>query len=285
MSNLLSEQAESEASAETRAIYTEFRRVCGVPMVPLIYRHLATIPGALEWAWALLGPALRSGRLQKAAWDMSRAIQLEPAVELPAEALRILGICAADLDELRKLLSAYNRSNPVNLLGLRCLALLAQGGLKAKAERPLPADLNDSWQPPEPVRNLLPMVAPDNIQGDARVLMHLLNDRGTLSSRSPIWPSLYRHFAARPPLLALSAMVVPPAFDTIDAAAHAVREDAGQRAESLVALINIACDIPSPSGDHKAAIIRAINLFTERLPEMIAIGALLERSFPQAPPR
>ena len=285
MSKLLSEQAESDASAETRAIYAELRRLCGVPMVPLIYRHLATIPGALEWTWSLLGPILRSGELQDEAWAMSRALQIEPVVKLPAEALRILGISAADLDELQKLLSAYNRSNPVNLLGLRCLALLAREDPQAKPERPLPADLNDSWQPPEPVRDLLPMLALDNIQGDARVLMHLLNDRGNLSSRSPIWPSLYRHFAARPPLLALSAMVVPPAFDAIDAAAHAVREDAGQRAESLVALINIACDIPSPSGDHQVAIMRAINLFTERLPELIAIGALLERSFPQPPPR
>jgi hypothetical protein len=38
--------------------------------------------------------------------------------------------------------------------------------------------------------------------------------------------------------------------------------------------------MPSPSGDQKAAIVKAIDLFTERLPELIAIGALLERSFP-----
>ena len=138
MSKLLSEQAESDASAETRAIYTELRRLCGVPMVPLIYRHLATIPGALEWTWSLLGPILRSGELQDEAWAMSRALQIEPVVKLPAEALRILGISAADLDELQKLLSAYNRSNPVNLLGLRCLALLAREDPQAKPERSRP---------------------------------------------------------------------------------------------------------------------------------------------------
>ena len=282
MSKLLSEQAESEASAETRAIYAELRRLCGVPMVPLIYRHLATIPGALDWAWSLLGPALRTGRLQDAAWEMTRALPLEPVVKLPAEALSILGVSATDLDELHKLLSAYNRSNPINLLGLRCLALLAQQTPHAKAERPLPANQTPAWQPPAPVRDLLPMVDPDKIQGDVRALMHLLNDRGDASSRSPIWPSLYRHFAARPPLLALSALVVTPAFEAIDKAANAVRDDAGQRAESLIGLIDIPCGMPSPSGDQKAAIVRAIDLFTERLPELIAIGALLERSFPQA---
>ena len=72
----------------------------------------------------------------------------------------------------------------------------------------------------------------------------------------------------------------PPAFEAIDKAANTVRDDAGQRAESLIGFIDITCGMPSPSGDQKAAIVRAIDLFTERLPELIAIGALLERSFP-----
>ncbi|NBS66734.1 MAG: hypothetical protein EBT33_20795, partial [Betaproteobacteria bacterium] len=116
MGNLLPEQAESDASPETRAIYASLRQLCGVPMVPLIYRHLATIPGALEWAWSLLGPALRAGQLQDSAWEMSRTMRIEPVVRLPVEAVRALGVSAADLAELHKLLAAYNRSNPVNLL-------------------------------------------------------------------------------------------------------------------------------------------------------------------------
>jgi hypothetical protein len=77
--------------------------------------------------------------------------------------------------------------------------------------------------------------------------------------------------------------VVPPAFNAIDAAADAVRLDAGERASALAGLIDITQGLPSPTGDQRVAIIRAIDLFTERLPELIAIGALLERSFP--PPK
>lgn len=287
MSKLLSEQAESDASAETRAIYAELRRLCGVPMVPLIYRHLATIPGALEWTWSLLGPILRSGELQDEAWAMSRALQIDPVVKLPIEALRALAVSESALDELHKLLAAYNRSNPINLLGLQCLALLAQPDRHEQheeAKRPTPAERSQLWQPPEPIRNLLPMIDPADIQGDARALMHLLNDRGDASRRSPIWPSLYRHFAAYPPLLALSALVVPPAFSAIDAAADAVRHDAGKRAALLVNSIDTTRGLPSPSGGQKQAIVSASHLFTERLPELIAIGALLERSFPQPLP-
>jgi len=137
------------------------------------------------------------------------------------------------------------------------------------------------WQPPEPVRDLLPMVDPANIQGDARTLMHILNDRGDASRRSTIWPSLYRHFAAHPPLLAVSALVVPPAFDAIDAAADAIRLDASRRADALVDARELAGGLPGPRGHHRLAIVRAIELFTVRLPELIAIGTLLERSFPR----
>ncbi|MFZ9509327.1 MAG: hypothetical protein ACO29W_20145 [Burkholderiaceae bacterium] len=47
-------------------------------------------------------------------------------------------------------------------------------------------------------------------------------------------------------------------------------------------MIDITQGLPSPTGDQPLAIIRAIDLFTEQLPELIAIGALLERSFPAA---
>lgn len=280
MNKLLAEQAESAASTETLAIYAELRRLCGVPMVPLIYRHLATIPGALTWAWSRLGPAMRTGRLQDSAWAMRQSIQLAPVVTLPAESLRALGVSSTDMAEFHKLLAAYNRSNPVNLLGLRCLALFAQQEPDTQPERCLASDQNSAWQPPIPVRDLLPMVSPDNIQGDARALMHLLNDRGDVSRRSPIWPSLYRHFAARPPLLALAAVVVPPAFQSVDGAADAIRSDASKRAETLIGEIDIDRKVPSLSGEHRLATISAIDLFTERLPELIAIGGLLERSFP-----
>ena len=38
---------EAEATGETAAIYTDIRRVYGVGVVNLVWRHLATLPGAL----------------------------------------------------------------------------------------------------------------------------------------------------------------------------------------------------------------------------------------------
>ncbi|SVD57622.1 uncharacterized protein METZ01_LOCUS410476, partial [marine metagenome] len=50
------EIAETEATGQTRAIYDDFKSSIGLPTINLIYRHMATTPGCLEWAWALLRP-------------------------------------------------------------------------------------------------------------------------------------------------------------------------------------------------------------------------------------
>ena len=61
----LPEQPEAQASDAVRAIYAQIRRAAGVPMVALIFRHLATLPGAMEWAWSVIGPPLAQGQLQR----------------------------------------------------------------------------------------------------------------------------------------------------------------------------------------------------------------------------
>ena len=70
---LLPELSERDATGEKAAIYAEMRRLGGVPMVALIFRHLATLPGALEWAWTAIGPAWRTGQLQETAWRIATA--------------------------------------------------------------------------------------------------------------------------------------------------------------------------------------------------------------------
>ena len=58
---LLSELSEDQARGDILQIYQEIRRLSAVPMVALIWRHLATLPGTLEWAWDFLAPAMRVG--------------------------------------------------------------------------------------------------------------------------------------------------------------------------------------------------------------------------------
>ena len=62
--SFLPELSERDAVGEKAAIYAEMKRLGGVPMVALIFRHLATIPGGIEWTWGAIVPAWREGRLQ-----------------------------------------------------------------------------------------------------------------------------------------------------------------------------------------------------------------------------
>ena len=47
---------ESEATDEVAEIYADIRQVLGTSIVNLIWRNLATIPGALEWTWFTAKP-------------------------------------------------------------------------------------------------------------------------------------------------------------------------------------------------------------------------------------
>ena len=84
----LAELAEREATGEKARIYAEMRRLGGVPMVALIFRHLATLPGGIEWAWAALEPAWKAGRLQEAAWKIAGEAPLEALTPIPSSPIR-----------------------------------------------------------------------------------------------------------------------------------------------------------------------------------------------------
>lgn len=212
---LLDELPESRADGEQRRIYAEIRRWSGVPMVALIYRHLATIPGALAWSWQLVGPAMRAGVLQRKAWSLAQDAVIPHQPAIPAAALRAAGITPDDERHIADVLDAYNRANPVNIMAVRCLSLHLAGKSSCAAD----AASWPAWEPPAAPAPLPPMIDPADMSPTVRDLVQLLTDRGRSAAPSPLWPSLYRHLAHWPAFLGYAAVVIPPAFDAIDAAA------------------------------------------------------------------
>lgn len=89
---LLEELPESRATGDLRRIYAQIRQLSGVPMAALIYRHLATIPGALEWSWRVIEPAMRAGELQRKAWALAQDAVIPHQPAIPAAALRAAGL-------------------------------------------------------------------------------------------------------------------------------------------------------------------------------------------------
>ena len=62
----LPEIREDEAPPDIAALYAELRRATGVPLVNLIWRHAAAMPGVLPWMWEVVAPALQSGAVAAA---------------------------------------------------------------------------------------------------------------------------------------------------------------------------------------------------------------------------
>jgi hypothetical protein len=271
---LLAERPESQVSGEAARIYAEIRRLTGVPMAALIYRHLATIPGGLEWAWSLLEPALRGGRVQQPAWRLADAADLPVFPAIPRAALRAVGIGEADERAIVAVLDAYNRANPVNIVALRYLAHHLAG-----VERVVPVAW-PSWEPPVALPPLPAMIDPQAMGTTLRQLMVLLTDRGTDRPPSPLWPSMYRHLAHWPAFLGLASVIVLPAFGAIDTAAERVRRQADDAAAGLAGQVRPTGGMAPPV--QGARLLAAIDAFTARIPEMVVIGGLLRRAMPSA---
>lgn len=56
--------AEASATGAVAEIFADIRTVLGVEVVNLIWRHLATIPDALPWAWRMLRPLYADGTIR-----------------------------------------------------------------------------------------------------------------------------------------------------------------------------------------------------------------------------
>jgi hypothetical protein len=55
--------AEAAATGAIAEIFTDIRGVLRVEVVNLIWRHLATLPGALPWVWGVLKPLYANGTI------------------------------------------------------------------------------------------------------------------------------------------------------------------------------------------------------------------------------
>jgi hypothetical protein len=265
----LPELAERDADPRTAAVYGELRRLGGVPMVALIFRHLATLPGGLGWAWEAIGPAWRSGALQETAWGVARRAPLEPLASMPREALTVLGVDDAGLGEVRAVLQAYNRANPVNLLSVLCLSRLAAGGEASRAP------VARAWQPPAAPPPLVPMADLAALSPDLSRLLDLVADPGA-AGRARLVPSLYRHLVHRPGLLALVVTLLQQrsrdgslsrSSDAIQAAMDAAADEVASR-------------LSAPAAPHPG-VQQALQRFGGGLiARMIVIGALIEQALP-----
>jgi hypothetical protein len=274
MSDMLPELLEHQATGEIATIYDEIRRFSGVPYVSSLQRYVATLPGALEWAWAAVRPAIAAGVIPETGWRLSRDVRIAPAPKVSAAALRLWGVDAPGLAAIRNVAENFVRVSPVNLMTGACLRLILEGA------RPAGAGFTERWTPPAPLAPMPGNVDPQALAADARaVLMQL----GTEIDGKPFLPALYRQLAHWPQFLAWLATELGPRFAAPETATAraAFRQQALAAAPQIVARLPGLPARPAPDAETGRRILSAVDRYAGTSPEMTMFGRLILEALPE----
>ena len=112
----------SEATGKVAEIYADIRQVLGTGIVNLIWRNLATIPGALEWTWSAAKP-LYLGPGAGYAESVRRAIDLPVVPSFSRDTLTAVGLSNDDVAKVTDILDSYHYTNAHALVVLSALVM------------------------------------------------------------------------------------------------------------------------------------------------------------------
>ena len=185
--------AESSATGATAKIFGDIRRTVGVRVVNLVWRHLATIDGALPWTWKAVKPLYAQGMVDCA------AIRFRKTMSLPTLA-SLVGDEPSTVDAV---LASYDHSNTINLFALGALVAWLRG---ETARQGAP-----ETGPRLPAPNLtLPRLAlQEDTPAEVWALVLRLNRFG--DPEPVILASMYRHLAHAPGFLHKLEIALAPA--------------------------------------------------------------------------
>jgi hypothetical protein len=274
MSDPVAAIAEDTATGALAEIFEDIRQVLAVKVVNLVWRHLATIDGALPWAWSCLRPLYVDGSVGLKARALRRTLALPSAPSPTAAVFAGLGLDRDALRGIGDVLDAYDRTNAMALVALSALCSVLAGGVPAGvsarqrvAERPRAISL-----PPLPVLN--------ELSRETAALVVALNGFGTRRSE-PVLASMYRHLAYWPPYLAFAWLFLAPidADGRLTAAIDEARSTAARHAAALLPAMGHPPSALSPG--LASSIAAALEPFVgDVILKLVVICALLRRATP-----
>jgi hypothetical protein len=240
--------AEADAKGEIAALFADIRATIGVRVVNLVWRHLATIDGALPWAWAAVKPLYLQGMADRA------AVRFRESMSLPG-----LGTLAGDQPRsVDDVLASYDHSNTVNLFALGALVAWLRGETAGAGMPEIGARL------PAPNIVLPKLASADDVAPETWALVLRLNRFG--DPHQLILASMYRHLGHAPAFLQqLECALAPVETDgSLARAIAANRADAHERARLLARAIEAATPL------HAAEIEAGVSAFVDH-----AIGKMV----------
>ena len=210
--------AEGAAAGEVADLFADIRATVGVRVVNLVWRHLATLDGALPWAWHAVKPLYLAGLPDEAARRFRETMALPRLATLSGDQ-------PASVDAV---LASYDHSNTINLFALGALvAWLRDEATKAAA----PA-IGPRLSAPNVT---LPLLASEaDVSPETWALVLRLNHFG--DARQLILASMYRHLAHAPGFLSK----VETGLKAVQADGSLDRAIAGNRAAAQAAARQLA---------------------------------------------
>ena len=193
---------EQNAEGQVAEIYQDIRATLGVPVVNLIWRHLATFPGALEWSWASVKPLYEENIIHAEASELRRKISVPVDVGLSPLHLKASGLTEDDIYSIKIVLDSYHKSNAMNLISLSSLLAKLNGKSSNSANY---IDLLDSVET-KGVDGRMPELIP--LLSMPESIRNLVMDINKIGGREQILPSMYRHLANWPQFLALISLLL-----------------------------------------------------------------------------
>ena len=260
---------EAAARGETAGIFADIRKVLGSSVVNLIWRHLATMPGALPWTWSTVRP-LYLGAAPGHAESVRRTIVLPELPGFSADTMLAAGIDESDKAIIGHVLDSYQHTN--------ALALVVLSALLAHYE-PHPADVvTAAGSAPPPARVKIPELPPmDALDPEVARLVAELNGFGE-DAQPQLIASMYRHLGYWPSYLALvRTLLAPPQADgRLLALTNATRALGRAHGQMLAAQLN-----PSAPPDTLNGVLASCRLFVEHpIARMTGLCALIRRATP-----
>lgn len=269
---------EHDATGTVKAIYQDIKSVLGVPVVNLIFRHIATMPGALEWVWAMVRPLYAGDKLTKMADQLMADIAIPTLPRLTRPALQAVGVDTAGERTIARILKAYNRSNPMNLMALTTLLVYLEdnvGGKTLSDTATDPLALHQDTPPvPEALPPLLSLAEMDQATAALVRSLNALSPQGEARTM----PSMYRHLAHWPGYLALALTLLQPLHvnGSLQTAIEHAAGKAAALARDLVTALRTDVTPPAPIGNVQHELASALRYFSANLiVEMLPVGKWL----------
>jgi hypothetical protein len=271
MSDPVPAVTEAAAAGEIAAIFADIRHVLGVDVVNLVWRHLATIDGALPWAWGTLRPLYVDGSVLGEATALHNELDLPPMPSIPAEEFAGLGLRTDDLAAIRRVLAAYDHTNGMALMALTALRARLDGWTPSDAGVAEPRSVAAA-----PGIGLPKLLNLTDMEADTAALVTVLNGLGTRRPAA-VLASMYRHLAYWPSYLSFAWLLLAPldADGRLASAIQQAQHAASVRAHRLVVRLDHSAS-PPPATAMK--ISAAIEPFVgDVIVKMLVICALLRR--------